>query len=76
MAQLRATTIQQEREEFSIQHCNMQLAFAVGVEKCNDCEELLDQSQNEKWDFVNTKKSGSKEGIARSGVRQQTTVGV
>ena len=74
MAEVRAKTVQQEREEVyaplhyaaSFHHCL--------VEEWKDCEELKPK-QKEKWIFVNKKKR-RKRSIERSGVLRPTIIGV
>ena len=71
VAQVRAVTIQQEREEVyaAFQHT---AGFHCPVQR-KDGEELRPKP-NEKWFFVN--KKGKQRSIERSGARQQTKIGV
>ena len=74
MAQMRATTIQQEREEV---YAALQYAasFHCLVEERKDCEEHTPKPKEQS--ILSAKKKGSKEashGVV--GVRQQTNIGV
>ena len=72
MAQVRATTIQQEREEVhaALQHA---ASFHCLVEEWKDGEEHGPKPKEQL--ILSAKKRGKQRSIARSGVRQQTNIG-
>ena len=73
VAQVRASTVQQEREKTLMQRCNMQLASTVWWNNGRIVKSSKPKPKD-KWTYAN--KKGRQGSIEPSGVRQQTSIGI